>query len=562
MVSRERPGPPVRMQFAIAIPGEVSHMALSRDGSMLAFVSPEEKSGIPMLYVQRIGSPTATVLPGTDGATYPFWSPDGAYVAFFANGKLEKVAVAGGPPQMLTTVLSARGGSWGRHDVIIYSPDATTPIWRVNADGTGRAQVTEIAGSDNVTHRWPSFLPDGNHFLFFSSNFSNPKDDRTSGIYLGSLDQKGKKLVALCRSSFGYDSGHLFYADDERQLVSVPFDTSTATLSGSPNVIATSVGFQPSTYWTALTVAGNGTLIYNTSRGGSRSALTWIDRTGKEVGRVGEPGVMANPSLSPDGSRVAVDISDEKANNVDVWIENVNAPGSSRFTFDPAEEVAAVWSRDGKTVAYRFNRDGRARIELKAATGLEAEKEILRVSLTDDVIPNSWSPDDKQILWTRQIATGSKIYLVPVAGGESKAFLSGSGSQSNGQISPDGKWVAYASDESGNWEIYVTTFPGAAGKWQVSSGGGVEPRWRGDGKEIFYIGSTGMLTAVPVNAGATFSSGTPTPLFQIHGRAPISSTDAFSYDVAKDGQRFLVNRYVKPDQIAPLNIVLNAGAQP
>jgi serine/threonine protein kinase/Tol biopolymer transport system component len=558
----KRPAPLARMQFGIPASGEVSHMALSRDGSMLAFVSPEENSGIPMLYVQRIGSPGATLLSGTGGATYPFWSPDGAYVAFFANGKLEKIAAAGGPPQVLASVLSARGGSWGKHDVIIYSPDATSPVWRVNADGTGRSQVTGIAGTDDVTHRWPSFLPDGNHFLFFSSNFSNAKDDRTSGIYLSSLDGKGKKLVVLCRSSFGYDSGHLFYADDERQLVSVPFDTSTATLSGSPNVIATSVGFQPSTYWTALTVAENGTLVYNTSRGGSRSALTWIDRTGKEVGRVGEPGVMCNPSLSPDGSRVAVDISDEKANNIDIWIENVNAPGSSRFTFDPAEEVAAVWSRDGKTIAYRLNRDGRARIELKPATGLEGEREILRVSLTDDVIPNSWSPDDKQILWTRQIASGSKMYLAPVAGGESTAFLSGPGSQSNGQISPDGKWLAYASDESGNWEIYVTTFPAAAGKWQVSSGGGVEPRWRGDGKEIFYIGSTGMLTAVPVNAGTTFSTGTPTPLFQIHGRAPISSTDVFSYDVTRDGKRFLVNRYVKPEQIAPLNIVLNAASPP
>jgi eukaryotic-like serine/threonine-protein kinase len=186
----------------------------------------------------------------------------------------------------------------------------------------------------------------------------------------------------------------------------------------------------------------------------------------------------------------------------------------------------------------------------------------LQTPLADDVIPNSWSPDDRQILWTHQTPSGSYLELTTVEGAESKRFLTSQGSEANGQISADGKWVAYASNESGNWEIYVTTFPGAAGKWQVSSGGGVEPRWRSDGKELFYIGSSGMLTAVPVNAGATFSVGTPTPLFQIHGRAAISSTDAFTYDVTKNGQRFLVNRYVKPEQIAPLNIVLNAGAQP
>jgi dipeptidyl aminopeptidase/acylaminoacyl peptidase len=178
----------------------------------------------------------------------------------------------------------------------------------------------------------------------------------------------------------------------------------------------------------------------------------------------------------------------------------------------------------------------------------------------DDLIPNSWSVDDQQILFTRQVTSGEYLELIPVAGGEPNRFLTSKGSESNGQISPDGKWVAYASDESGVWEIYVTSFPGAAGKWQVSRGGGTEPRWRGDGKEIFYIAPSGMLTAVPVNGETTFATGTPAPLFQIHGRAPISSTDVFTYDVAKDGKRFLVNRYVKPEHVPPLTILLNTPA--
>ena len=199
---------------------------------------------------------------------------------------------------------------------------------------------------------------------------------------------------------------------------------------------------------------------------------------------------------------------------------------------------------------------------LKLATGLQRERKrfTLPVSSMDDIIPNSWSLDDQQILFTRQVTSGEYLELIPVAGGEPSRFLTSKGSEANGQISPDGKWVAYASDESGNWEIYVTSFPGAAGKWQVSRGGGTEPRWRGDGKEIFYLTPSGMLMAVPVNSASIFATGTPAPLFQIHGRAPISSTDVFSYDVAKDGKRFLVNRYVKPEHVAPLTILLNAPA--
>jgi Tol biopolymer transport system component len=558
-----RPVPTTRMQFALAVPDEmsISHMALSHDGTMLAFVSPEESSALPMLYIQHVGSPNVTPLPGTQGASYPFWSPDGTYIAFFANGKLLKMAISGGTPQVLTTTLAARGGSWGSGGVIIFAPDAESPIWRINADGTGPAQVTRMSGTGSgQSHRWPVFLPDGKHFMFWMGNFSNQKNDRVSGIYLSSLDNQSedKKLVLLCLSSFAYDDHNLYYADEQRQLVSIAFDPSSAAVSGSPAVVATAVGFQPSTYWTAFAVSRTGTVIYNTEIGAAQSALTWIDRSGKEVGRVGDAGVMDNPTLSPDGNRVAVDISDEKANNVDIWIESTTGSGNSRFTFDPSEEVDGVWSRDGNMLAYRAAIGGGISVMLKKASGLEREKERYAVpkDTMDDIVPNSWSLDDQQILCTRQTSNGEYLQLFSVAGGEPTRFLSSKGSESNGQISPDGKWVAYASDESGNWEVYVTSFPGAAGKWQVSRGGGTEPRWRGDGGEIFYIGPNGMLTAVTVNGASAFVTGTPAPLFQVRGRAPISSTDVFTYDVAKDGKRFLVNRYVKPEHVPPLTILL------
>jgi len=247
-----------------------------------------------------------------------------------------------------------------------------------------------------------------------------------------------------------------------------------------------------------------------------------------------------------------------------IWLESTNGAGNLRFTFDPAEEVVGVWSRDGRTLAYRSASGsvGQGAFMLKPANGLTRERMIVKFRGSDDVVPDSWSLDDQQILVTRQSPTGYYLQLLPAAGGDPVPFQTGPGNQTNGMISPDGKWVAYASDESGSWEIYVTTFPGAVGKWQVSRGAGTEPRWRGDGKEIFYLGPTGMLTVVPVSAESTFSTGTPTPLFQFHGRAAISSTDVFSYDVTKDGKRFLVNRYVKPESITPLTIVLNAAAEP
>lgn len=369
------------------------------------------------------------------------------------------------------------------------------------------------------------------------------------------------KLVTLCHSSFALDSNHLYYADDDRHLVSVAFDPRTAQASGNATVLANLVAFQPSTYWAALTAAPTA-LVYSTSTGAALSLLTWMDRTGKVLGHIGEPGVQFNPSVSPDGSRVAVDISDEKANNVDLWIESTNGSGNSRFTFDPAEEVVGIWSPDGATIAYRSAGTGTAGLMLKRANGLERERRIFQPNIADDVIPNSWSLEGTHILFTHQSASGYNLELAPTTAGTPTQFQHGLGNQTNGTISADGKWAAYASDESGDWEIYVTTFPGGSGKWQVSRGGGTEPRWRGDGKEIFYIGPSGMMTAVQVSTLGTFASGTPAPLFQFHGRAPISSTDVFSYDVTKDGKRFLVNRYVKPETITPLTIVLNAGAAP
>jgi serine/threonine protein kinase/Tol biopolymer transport system component len=563
---KPQPAPAERLEFSIPLLNEMSHLALSADGRMLAFVSPDPASGANMVSVQRVGSPGISVVPDTAGASYPFWSPDDAYIGFFADGKLKKVALSGGAPQTLATATSARGGAWGRRGVIVFSPQAAGWLWKINADGSNLAPLTEKSfdATKIVSHRWPVFLPDGDHFLFMTLTFSN-NEDSYRGIYLGSLAGDSKMVAPLGFSNPGYANGYLFYLDDKKSLRATLLDATKGTVAGDSVVIADQVGFQPSIYWGAFSVAENGTIVYNQNVGAALSVLTWYDRDGKELGTVGEIGVLSNPALSPDDSRLAMDVADTKVNNVNIWLHDIKGGTNSRFTFDSAEDVGGVWSRDGSLIAYRSFQTNDTNVFVKQALGLQPAKAIISLKestrATDDLDPNSWSLDDQELLCTLQpSAGGSQLVLLAASGSKMTPFLSTKASESNGMISPDGKWVAYASNESGDWEIYVTTFPTAAGKWQVSRGGGTEPRWRADGQEIFYIGAGSTLTAVTVSSAGNFAAGNPTPLFRTQLRAQVSSTDQFSYDVSKDGQRFLVNRYAKPAQVAPLHIILNAAA--
>ena len=564
-VFKPQPAPADRLEFSIPLQNEMSHLALSADGRMLAFVSPDPASGANMVSVQRVGSPGVSVLPGTAGASYPFWSPDDAYVAFFADGKLKKIALSGGAPQILATATSGRGGAWGRRGVIIFSAQAAGWLSKVNADGSNLVPLTDklFDSSKTVSHRWPVFLPDGEHFLFMTLTFSNNVTDDYRGVYFGSIAGDAKRIAPQAMSNPGYANGHLFYLDDKKSLRAVSLDPGNGTVTGDAQLVTDQVGFQPSVYWGAFSVAENGTIVYNPTVGAGLSALTWYDRTGKELGRVGEIGVLSNPTLSPDDGRLAVDVADTKANNINIWLSDLKRDTYSRFTFDSSEDVGGVWSRDGSLIAYRSLQSSDTNVFVKQTQGLQPPHSIIslkeRSRATDDLNPNSWSLDGAQLLCTLQPATGgTQLVLLPTSGGNMTPFLTTKTSETNGQISPDGKWVAYASNESGDWEIYVTTFPTAAGKWQVSQSGGSEPRWRGDGKEIFYIGAGGTLTAVPVSTTGTFASGNPAPLFHTQLRAQVSSTDQFTYDATKDGQRFLVNRYAKPPQVAPLRIILNA----
>jgi Tol biopolymer transport system component len=548
------------MHFTIPVPGEVSGLALSRDGTRFAFVTPDAATGKNMLYVQRIGASRATVLPGTEGASYPFWSPDATDIGFFADGRLQKIRASGGPVQTIVAVTSAaRGGSWSAKNVIVYAPAAGGPLWRVNADGTGASALTEaLLTNEETSHRWPAFLPDGDRFVFWGGRFS--KDSTSSGIFASSLAKGAKTRLVTAWSNAGIIGDRaLLYVDDKRRLAMQSVDPETG-VAGDAHVLADVVGFEPSVYWGTFAVSDTGTVIANPSSVASQSVLTWYDRAGTEIGTVGGPATMYNPTLSPDGRRIAVDIADKKEANVDVWLLNAQSGTAARFTFDPVEEATASWSPDGTRVVYGSSAMG---LELKSTSGFESSRTLIPLPSPQSVLlPDSWSPDGKYLV--AHVLTGTPepahLFLINVDEPTLSRLLSTTHNETTGQISPDGRWLAYASDESGEWNVYVTTFPAAAGKWQVSVGGGTEPRWRGDGKELFYIDAKSTLTSVAIEAGSTFASGPPQPLFRIRGRAAISNTDVYSYDVTRDGTRFIVNKYVRPMSVPPLEIFLNATA--
>jgi Tol biopolymer transport system component len=560
LLARRPASPPEVMHFAIPVPGEVGQLALSTDGTQLAFVTPDEATGNNVLHVQRVGDRRARLLPGTEGASYPFWSPDGNFVAFFANGKLMKVPAAGGPVQtIVSATLAARGGSWSSQNVIVYAPQAGGPLWRVNADGTGTAVATDgVFAADETSHRWPVFLPDGDRLVYWGGHFS--KDGAKSGIYLYSLAAGQKTLLVEAWSNPGYTAdGHLLYLDEQNRLTMRAFDVDAKKVIGDPRVIAESVGFLPSVYWGSFTVSANGTVVSSPTAAGALSALTWFDRAGKSLGTVGTPATMYNPAPSPDGRQIAVDISDTKTANVDVWMLDVESSARRRFSFGLQEEATPVWSPDGIRVAYQASETGAM---LKIAGGGEPERPIIPLPSRDaNVVPNAWTRDQQQLITT--ILNGqdpARLFITKVGDPKPTRLLATSRNETNGQLSPDGQWLAYASDESGEWNVYVTTFPTPTGKWQASVGGGTEPRWRGDGKELYYLDAKRTLTAVPITTSGGFSSGTPQPLFRVRGRPQISNTDLFSYDVTRDGSRFIVNTFVRPASVPPLEIVIDATA--
>jgi eukaryotic-like serine/threonine-protein kinase len=546
------------MHFYSPVPFPANDVALSPDGRTLAMVAYSDQANKYVIWTHQVGSLGQTAWPGTEGASHPFWSPDGRSIGFFANGKLKKADLSGGLVLVLADAPNGRGGAWNAEGTILYSPNVFNGIFRLPASGGAPVEITKLDPSrSESSHRWPVFLPDGRHFLYLADNFSGQFEK--NAIFLGSLDAPERRLIVNASSNAAYaNPGYLVFMR-ENALVAQRFDSRTFVLSGEPRTISNEVQFLPQTDIALFAVAGNGTLVAQTGKGAARSQLTWFDRNGKPEGTVGPPGVSANPSLSPDGRRMALDQTEADGRRTGIWIHELTTDAMTRFTFDPSLNQAPVWSPDGKVVAFTTNRHTFQRLYQKNADGSGSEEEIVDLpgARAGQQICWDWSRDGKYLL----AAKSGELWYVSLQDRQSKPLLQAKWIVRNARFSPDGRWIAYSSNETGSWEVYVSPFPSSNSKWQVSRGGGEEPRWRRDGKELFYLSGDGKMIAVPVKTGSTFEAGPPVTLFQTHTRQPISSMDLFSYDVTVDGQKFLINTRLDTSNVAPLSIILNWASE-
>ncbi|MGD1095642.1 MAG: protein kinase [Bryobacteraceae bacterium] len=535
--------------------GSFALPALSPDGTRIIFGA-KLRDGVTQLYVRRLDSPTAQPLPGTEEAMFPFWSPDSRWVAFGQATKLKKIDVQGGPPVALTDLQGAlRGGSWSPAGVIIFGTRDGNSIFRVAAEGGTAAPATALEGTASEGHPvYPWFLPDGRHFLYTS---------RLGGdipVRVASLDGPGKlgKVVAQAQSGVVYAQGHLLYLR-ENTLMAQPFDSERLETRGEAMPLAEGVPtfLQPSRGAAFTVSAGGGLLAYQSSATSSQSRLVWRDRQGNTLGTLGEAaGAIVSPVLSPDGKRLAARISDRSGNG-SIWIYDTARGISSRFTFGATDYEYPHWSPDGNTLYFGSTRQGALALFRKASNGAGAEDLLLGDSEAKS--PTSVSPDGQVLLYSNaSTKTGLDLWVLPLAqarsGGKPEpwVFLRTPFGESDGRFSPDGRWVAYVSDESGQYEIYAASFPGPERKLQISSGGGWMPSWRSDGKELFYVTPGGQLMAAEVTeANGTLEIGRVQKLFEgVWTSSP-------SWDVSADGQKFIVVENTATATARPLTLVQN-----
>jgi eukaryotic-like serine/threonine-protein kinase len=512
----------------------IGPVAISPDGRRMTF-SARTADGKTQLWLRSLDALTAQPLQGTEDAIHPFWSPDSRFIGFFAGGKLKKVDTAGGPPVTLCDAPTGRGGTWNADGVIVFNPAGV---------GSGLDRVSAAGGAPvslnlDVDGRWPGFLPDGRHFLYSAI---------AGAIRVGSLDSKQTTLLVEARSNTVYAQGHVLYLR-ESSLMAQPFDLKRLAFSGEAVLLAENVNGIGVGRLGVFTVSQNGILAYQSATPGGAYQLTWLDRSGKRLGTLGEPGNVIAVSLSPDGKRAVASVLDPATRTFDLSIYDVARGLKTRFTFDNTARTAisAVWSPDGASIAYEAKRKDKYGIYRKAAD-LSGGEELLHAE--DSAIgPSDWSPDGRTILYT-QSALGGSSFALPVQG-EHKPIPA---PVRNGHFSPDGRWLVYAMFESGRQEVSVVPFSSPGGRVRISADGGYQPLWRSDGKEIFYLSPDGRLMAVEVKVnGASLEVGRTQSLF---GGLAILQT-GYIYDVATGGQRFLVLLPTTQPVPEPLTLVQN-----
>jgi Tol biopolymer transport system component len=560
-----RPAPPAPVLRASILPPDGAEFVsawldagpveVSPDGTKLVFAV-RRGEGPNQLWVRALNEAAARPLAGTDGAQRPFWSPDGRFIGFFADRALKKIGVDGGPAFTLARpAMEARGGTWNRDGVILYTPDARGPIYRVKADG-GNVEPATVYARGDATHRYPHFLPDGKHFLYLVRHSGAGAGVRPE-IRVGLLDSKDSKEILSVGSNVTYASGHLLYVR-EGTLVAQAFDPDRLAVRGDPIPLVPDILMDERFSRGVFSASQNGVLAFQTGTVARNSVLRWLDRAGRTVGTVGEPALFFNggaPSISPDGTRAMAGIVDARTGVGDLWMVDLASGTRSRFTTGPGDKITAVWSPDGRRISYNVQSSGNAGydIVLRPTAG-SGQVETLLSDPVDNEFPCGFSPDGQSILYQCRRAGSDDLFVIPLTGDRKPRPLAASPTafEQYGQFSPDGRYVAYASDESGRQEIYVVSLRGRGGPWQVSANGGTEPRWRGDGKELFFFGPDNRLMAAKVSGDAdSFAAGAIEPLFQLR-----SIGINTRYDVAKDGTRFLVIGELS-HEFFPINIVTN-----
>jgi eukaryotic-like serine/threonine-protein kinase len=542
-------------KFVLDATGDAGGMpVLSPQGDKLAFVA--HSSDSKRLWVRSLNSDFAQPLDGTAGASHPFWSPDGRYLGFFAGGKLMKIPATGGLVAALAEAPNPRGGSWSSSDVIVFAANYLGALMKVSAQGGAAEAATAMDLTKHSTHRWPWFLPDGKHFLFLATNHTGG-DPTQSGIYFGSLDNKEARLIVTTESSAQYGSGYLLYRANAA-LMAQPFDPQSGTLSGSATPLMNNLRDDVGVWRSIFSVSQNGLMTYQLgSASAVKSQLMWFDRAGNSVPACDpeEKGII-DVRLSPDNRKAAF------AGATAIWTCDLERNTKTRVTFDNQFLQQPAWSPDGSTLIFAApttKGGGNFEIRSKSADGSGQEKAVIPMQ-TAYHYP-AWTPDGKYVtyLWgdgEKQVS----LWIVPVAGDAKPiAIVQPPSAQSNitgYRVSPDGRWVAYSSDESGQWEVYITTFPEGKGKWRVSANGGGHPVWSGNGKEVFYRDFTDDFFACPIAVkGSEVVVGRPQHLF--HASTP---GIGLSFDVSLDGKRLLVN-HADEEMQAPLHLVTNWPAE-
>jgi Tol biopolymer transport system component len=524
--------------------------AVSPDGSKIVY-SARDENGSAILWIRHLNQIDARPFPGTEGAGYPFWSPDGKSIGFFADGKLKRVDAAGGPPLTLCDAPVGKGGTWNQDDVILFAPSFNGPIHRVAAAGGESVPITEVDTEQGQnSHRFPDFLPDGRHYLYFARTSTATGGDGTgSTVYVGSLDGEPARELLRCQSQAIYASGYLLFLR-ESALMARPFDPDRLEFMGDAFPIVDHVNFLPAASRGIFDASENGVLVYLAGAATPGGQIEWVDRSGKTISTLGDRATYTAPTISPDGKRIAIEVTDPRNATWDIWVYNVSRGLRTRFTFGPsALNGEPVWSPDGSRLLYRSDRGAKANLYVKSFAGSGTDELILDTDHPKD--PTDWSNDGKYILYNEYTnETKADVWVLPVGGKEDPfPFLQTEFVEIHPRFSPDGNWIAYSSDESGRFEVYVSPFPGPGRKWQISSGGGIEPRWRSDGRELFYQSTANQVMAVELDyADTALIVGADKPLFDFPGGG--------EYDVAPDGQRFLIIRDF--DKVTtPLTLVLN-----